>query len=376
MQESVLFKEAEEIIQVCKHFKEHIQWGKSSWINDSEAIKLVISQIEVLESTKELVKNEKIVEGFILLRTIFENFFIVSLILNGTKYKRKYVVERNLNETPEQAHRKLENQLREKIKKGRNNIVTFYPLRKYKNIEIVYTGFYSEDQERLIPSYYFFFKQYDPVRHRIDKIKSISSKDIFSEHKIKWQKSHQYLYNYYLSPQQLIEFAVLNDIINEEQKVRFQVHYNFLSGFSHLTNTGYDLIHNYPQNRNLHYLKEISLLYVIMLSSYYITLLLKYFKRVGLPIKNHVQLKEKINQINKLFYYFWFIYNESSTYDEYMYMTQKTFHKRKGKELDDKIPYYKNPFERLKNQHRSTWELSTGLHYNPPWEQHTNHFYY
>jgi len=270
----------------------------------------------------------------------------------------------------------LERQLREQIRKDRKDIVTFYPLDKYKKIEIVYTGYYSEDKARLIPAYYFVYKEYDPIRHRIDKIKSISSKDIFSEHKVKWQKHHQHLYNYYLSPQQLIDFALLNDIINEEQKVRFYVHYNFLSGFSHLTSTSYDLTHDYQWKQNLHYLKELSFLYIIMLSNYYLISLLTYFNRIKLTIKNHTQLNKKIEKINELFYYFWFIYNEPSIYDEYIYMTQKTFHKRKGKTLDDKIPYYKNPYNRLKNQHRPTFELSTGLQYTPPWEQHTNPIFY
>jgi len=375
MEEPVLFREAKKIIQTCKKFKDNVQWWDSSWINDSEAIDLVIHQIEILESVKELVQQNKIVEGLILIRTVFENYFIISLILNGTKYKRKYKVDKEKNETQEEAYRRIEIELYKQIKNGKKDIVSFKALDKYKKIEITYTGYYSEDGERLIPAYYFVFKQYDPIIHRIDKIKSIRSKDIFHEHKEKWQKHHQYLYNYYLKPQNLIECSILNNIISEERKERFYVHYNFLSGFSHLTQKGYDLTHEHGWDKNPHYLKELSLLYIIKLSCYYLSLLLKYFKRVKIKIKNEENFTEQINNIDLLFSYFWFIYNEHSDFDEYMYKTSKTYYKRRGKDLDDIIPYYKNPYERIKNQHRSTYELSTGESWTPPWEKHTKYLF-
>ena len=117
MEEPVLFREAEKIIQTCKKFKDNVQGGDSSWINDSEAIDLVIHLIEILESVKELVQQNKIVEGLILIRTVFENYFIISLILNGTKYKRKYKVDKEKNETQEEAYRRIEIELYKQIKK-------------------------------------------------------------------------------------------------------------------------------------------------------------------------------------------------------------------------------------------------------------------
>lgn len=102
----------------------------------------------------------------------------------------------------------------------------------------------------------------------------------------------------------------------------------------------------------------------------YTQALTRYFDRVGLTIANKEPFLNRTKYIEKKYAYFWFIYDTPSEYDEWEYKMAQMFHMMQGNILDDTIPYYSDPFERLKGQHKSSYEISTGLGYSPPWEKH------
>lgn len=372
MRESTLFEDSIQTLDVFKQISNHIEWGDTTHLTDIECIELVEKQYDIMSTIIDLLKEEKITEAFILLRSVYESYFQISLILNGTKYTQEYKIERNSNEKPKQAYQRTEKEIKQLIESGQSDILGCRPNSKYKKIEITRTGFHSQDTDRIIPLWFFAFKDYDPQRHWVDGIESISSKTIYSKYANQWHLRHKSMYNDYLKPSKIADYCVLNDIMTEEQRERYQVHYNFLSGFSHLTSKGHDLTKRQWHNRdNIHYLLELAILYILKLTLCYNQALTRYFERVDLTITNKEPFLNQIKSTDKKYTYFWFIYDTPSEYDEWDYKMAQTFHMMQGNELDDIIPYYSNPFERLKGQHESIYGITTGQVYSPPWEKHT-----
>lgn len=364
LRENQLFEDVEIILGLSKTFRDRIEYAKNVWEQENKALNLFESQVQLCETIRDLVKAERYTEAFILNRTVFENFFLISLILKGSKYVLKYNIPVKLGENPKEAYNRLTKEL-----EGRKDIVSFKPLKKYRKIEVVHKGLYTKNGDKLIPVYYFVFKEYDPITHRVGKIKSIMSKDFSPEVVANWQKKHELLYKAYFGFENLVRAAVLNDIITEEQAERVRVHYNFLSAFTHLTNMGFSITHSYETQANKHYLMELNLLYVLSLLRLYLLLLIDFFSKTEHSIKDINHIIELLNEQEKRYSYFWFIFNEPSEYDRWKYQTVKKYRHLKGELLNEDIPYYKNPYQRLKEQHQNIVELSTGLTYKSPWPE-------
>ena len=365
MDEKKLFVDVEKMLELSSSFRKRIEFAETSRLTESDALRLFESQVRIFESIHDLVRKERYMEAFILNRTVFENYFLISLILKGTKYKLKYKVSINPNETAKGAYERLAKKLKKQCAEGRKDIVSFRPINKHKSIEIVHKGLFSEAGDQIIPVYYFVFNEYDPIRHRVGRIKSISSKELFPEILGKWQKRHEALYKTYLGFRNVLEAALLNDLITNEQMERVLVHYNFLSMFTHLTKTGYELAVDWDRKR--HFLLELNLLYVLRILRLYLLLLIDFFSITEHRIRNLEQLISFLDKIDEQYDYFWFIFNEPSEYDIWHYQTLRESRKRKGELLDEKIPYYEDPCERLRRQHQSAYELTTGLTYTSPW---------
>jgi len=362
LEEQRLFEDVEKILELSSDFRRRIKFAQATWLTEMEALRLFESQVKICETIRDLVKAEKYAEAFILNRTVFENYLLICLILKGTKYVLKYKVPTKPGETTKDAYDRLTKNL-----EGRKDIISFRPIRKYRQIEVVHRGLYSKEGDKLTPVYHFVFERYDPVTHRVGKIKSIVSKDFFQDITVKWQKTHESLYKTYFGFGNLLEEAVLNRILTDEQKVRVRVHYNFLSAFTHLTKMGFDLSMPYERWRHIHYLMELNLLYVLRMLRLYLLLLIGFFAETQHTIRDVDQMVANLDEITKRYDYFWFIFNEPSEYDYWNHQTTKAYWRRKGKKLKGEIPYYKNPYQRLRRQHQTIIEYTTGLTYTSPW---------
>jgi hypothetical protein len=370
MYEKELYEGVDEILKASRSFRDRIEFAKESWTFESDALSLFESQIEIMETIKDLVNKNRYIESFILNRTIFENYFFIFLMLKGTKYIRRYKIAIKSNETPKQAYNKIKEELEKQLIEGRKDIFSFKPVKKFTEIEVTHIGRFSPDMDKIIPNYYFVFQEYDPIRHRIDKIKSIALKDLFPEHLIKWQQTHAYIYNMYLGFENVLNACILNGFINKEQKNRVKVHYNFLSSFTHLTKKCFDFTNSFELRRNRHYLIELNLLYILRILRLYLLLMIDFFSNTNHKICDIKRFLNHIDKIGNKYDYFWFIFNQPTEYDFWRYQTSKEFHAKRGEFLDEMVPYYKDPLERLKGQHQSALEISTGLGYNSPWPKH------
>jgi len=362
LQEKTLFDDIEKILELSRNFRKRIVFADATWYTEMEALRLFESQVKISETIQDLAKGGKFAEAFILNRTLFENYLLICLILKGTKYVLKYEVPVNPGETAQEAYDRLTKKL-----KDRKDIVSFRPIKKYRRIEVVHRGLYSKEGDSLTPVYYFVFQRYHPISHWVGKIKSIASKDFSPETTAAWQKKHESLYKTYFGFRNLVKAGILNGILTDEQQVRVRVHYNFLSAFTHLTKMGFDLAMPYEKWKHNHYLLELNLLYVLRILRLYLLLLIEVFSNTQHSIRNVDQLVADLESLGRKYDYFWFIYNDPSEYDYWSFQTIKAHRHRKGEKLKEEIPYYKDPYHRLRRQHQTIRELSTGLIYTSPW---------
>lgn len=358
-----MFEDVERILELSKNFRKRIAFADATWDTEMEALRLFESQVKIFETIRDLVKEGKYAEAFILNRTVFENYLLICLILKGTRYVLKYKVPIELGEPVGEAYDKLVKKLR-----GRKDIVSLKPVQNYKRVEIVHRGLYSKEGDKLTPIYHFVFQRYDPISHWVGKIESIVSKDFSPDITAKWQKKHESLYKTYFGFRNLVRAAVLNGILTDEQQVRIRVHYNFLSAFTHLTKMGFGLSMPYERWKHNHYLLELNLLYILRLLRLYLRLLIEFFSKTQHSIKDVAELGKNLDTVGNRYNYFWFIHNDPTEYDYWNYQTIKAYRaRRKREELKGKIPYYKNPYHRLRRQHQTMTELSTRLTYKSPW---------
>lgn len=364
LDENQLFSDVEKLLEISRDFKNRIKFAEEVWSYETEALQLFERQVEICETIRDLVRAGRYGEAFILNRTLLENYLWISLILEGTKYVLRYKVLTEANETPKEAYERIVKKL-----EGREDIVSYRPLKNYREMEVIHKGLYNKEKNKLIPIYYFVFQEYDPVTHWVGKIESIASKDFLQDFYTKWQKEHESLYKTYFGFRNLLRAAILNGIITNEQADRVRVHYNFLSAFTHLTKMGFALLN--PNRGNKHYLLELNLLYVLSLLRLYLLLMIKFFSKTKHSINDIAQLMDFLKEQRERYDYFWFIFNDPSEYDYFEYQTVKAYRKMiKGEEMEDKIPYYKNPYERLERQHQNIVGFSTGLTYKSPWPKH------
>lgn len=362
LQEKTLCDDVEKILGLSKDFRKRIAFVDTTWDTEMEALRLFESQVKISETIQDLAKDEKFGEAFILNRTLFENYLLICLILKGTKYVLKYKVPMKTGVTPKDAYNRLTRKL-----KDRKDIVSFRPVKEYRRIEVVHRGLYPKEGDRLTPVYHFVFRRYDPIGHWVGKIRSIVSKDFSPDTTARWQKKHESLYKTHFGFRNLVKASILNGILTDEQQVRVRVHYNFLSAFTHLTKMGFSLSMPYEKWKHNHYLLELNLLYVLRLLRLHLLRLIEFFSNTQHSIKDVAQLVTDLESLGRKYDNFWFIYNDPSEYDYWSFQTAKAYRHRKGEKLEEEIPYYKDPYHRLKRQHQTTKELSTDLTYTSPW---------
>jgi hypothetical protein len=370
MDETILLSDVEAIIKVSSNLRSNIQFADEVSDYEVKALSLFESQLDIAKTIEDLVKDKKFVDAFILNRTIFENYFLIALILKGTKYVLRYKISAKPKESIRKPYDELASRLKKLQTEGRKDIISFRPVDKYKQIEICYQGLFSKEGDRLIPMYYVVFEEYDPIRHRADKFPSIATKQIFTDHVAKRQKEQEKIYETYFGFENNLKACVLNGLITEEEKIHAKVHYNFLSGFTHLTHLGFNLTQSFDWTRNKHYLFELNLLYVTALLKLYLLLLADFFSKTNHEVKNADELHSFLNEISRKYDYFWFIFNGPTEYDIWSYETVKEMRRREGKPVDETVPYCRDPFKRLVAQHNTRLEISTGQFYNSPWPPH------
>lgn len=163
--------------------------------------------------------------------------------------------------------------------------------------------------------------------------------------------------------------------------VAIDVHYAFLSGFTHATNAAYDAAHgrwNSLSDRGAtHFAEELVHLYVASLAAAVLRLLNGMEDRPPpVRIAGRDEVDALVASAEAAAAHLWFPGGSPHQYDRFVELNRRHWRAashRAGEApptsylADEEVPYYRDPLGRLREMHRSSRELTTGLVYQSPW---------
>lgn len=357
---STLFSEFEKLPFTIENtdigYSEHGDY--ISWINH---------QIVSLKDTFNLLQENSYKSVFSLIRTVFEAYWIINLSMNGTKYYIDYM--------PEKGHniQKIYQKLVKDFETNKSNMTKIGILEiqppKNNKIKLVYSGLRNKDG-KIIPKYYFLFKDYNPEIAYLGLEDSYHEDENFNIIRDKLIKKHKDL-KWFFSFQRGIKYhLLLNNLVTEEEYKRAMVHYNFLSMWVHPSINSIQFI-----QKNVHgmgdfkeikkydfFLTRLALIYIGNIMCLFLNSFLKFSERQIIEkkiisIRHKSDFEKSINDFLDLTSYFWFIYNEPHYYYKYKFVI-KLLGKRPPDEIKkinisnlkaSDIEYYKNPINILED---------------------------
>lgn len=329
-----------------------------SWINH---------QIIPLKDAYNLLNTNSYKSVFSLIRTVFEAYWVIDLSMNGSKFY--------LNYHPKEGHdiQKIYQKWVEDFKSNKEDrlkqgILEIKPPKKNK-IKVIYKGRKSQDG-KIIPNYYFLFKEYDPEIAHLGLEEDYYESEDLSKINEELIKKHKDLKWFFSFEKGIKDNLLLNNLIKEEEFERARVHYNFLSMWTHPSMNSIRFIEKNVYGHGEFgdikkydfFLTRLALLYIGNLMCLYINSFLRFASRQvsESKIASIKDEKDFINSVRDYLEntsYFWFIYNEPHYYYKWRYVSKllgkidiEEIKKLKISEMTaSEIEYYKNPVETLKD---------------------------
>lgn len=238
----------------------------------------------------------------------------------------------------------------------------------------------GEEREQISP-YWPALENYDAfIGHPDVQRHVVQPFDDFDD-RVEWASRNQGLYGAFLRWGSLCSNLRLNSLASDAELVQVQVHYAFLSAFTHATNSGYELDRRPGPGSpsTAHVFSELALLYVIALAVAQIDAWTAYAeRRPHSLLRPGLDILGVADRSRKTISYFWFLVGEPQEFDRY----QEANHRAQPKVLSGGAPeiapealapadiaYYGNPFERLARMHTREQEMTTGFAFAPAWSE-------
>jgi hypothetical protein len=378
----------DELVTALRRLPKDVQWGRSSWAQDSEILDFIRIQTLSLQNAEKNTIEGYYRDAYHLIRMVFEGYFILRLISTCDKYPLRIRIKRAKSD-PSLNHAKdrLIQQVRQKLG---NRLITTYAEDKNILVAVLRGILVVDDKGKdtgvIVPYYYGAWHDFRPLEYfvkgeklqdRLPTLRFLTGEWAAMPRRIKSETAKNYgaLYKYFLTFDRILENLRLNGILDKKTTTRVLVHYNFLSNFSHSTSDslsvlrerkfyqlspdGLDIVYN-------HYLSELALLYVCHLLSMHLQHAIYYLRWRAIKLKNEIKIYWSLcKKVEDEFGYFWFIFNKPHQYDRYSHANRKCNYKKKifyrpeDIRLGD-VRYYDNPLYRLKQLHQTQRELLAG----------------
>jgi len=384
----------DELIRATKRLPSDVEWGNTSWLQDTEILDFIRLQTLSLQNARDNTVRGYYRDTFHLLRMVYEAYFILRLVSTCDKYPFRIKIRRREHD-PDLEHAK-NRAIQEAQRIFGNRLVRTY-MEGGSTLVVVLRGLQvldDQDQDTgvIVPYYYHVWQDFRPdqyhlrrqaVQGRIPTLRFLTGEWASIPRKIKKELSKDYglLYKYFLTFDRILDNLCLNGVLNKKLATRVLVHYNFLSKFSHssrdsirlvstrriteITSNGLGIIYN-------HYFSELALLYICHLLSMHLQHAMFYLRWRAIKLKNRRAIYLPLcHRVESDFGYFWFIFNRPHQYDRYTDANRKSNYRRRIFYRPEDIRpgdvrYYDDPLRRLKQLHQSQRELTTGNLFNSP----------
>jgi hypothetical protein len=355
---------AKDGLALAKNFNkialEGIESVNYAWIT---FLHLGSTQFDTLASIILLLEKEQYKDCFALLRSVFESYFFLQLMMFGKRFResRRFKIIPQADKEPRVARDETLEKWKNDKRAGDPRYTKVVNLEKEDEDIIIVTiedeGLYQEnDRDKkgpIITRYYFAFQEYDPETRFVAKLPSVSAGDPYPNITDEQWCQQKIIYHQYFYVSNLVRNLKMNKILNEEQIDRFEVHYNFLSTFIHPTKPGTirinDTTYQHPYTPEVMRIvrHRLVLVYVCKLQAMLLKSLILYFREIN-PKTDFQKFEALVERLEKATADFWFIYDEPTEFDkkqsEYIKRTATTL----GYTIPDNITfYYRDPSQRL-----------------------------
>lgn len=317
---------------------------------------------------------------FALVRTCLEHHLLDHLMMLGYRYVQvfKDVSDEQWTELLENYH---------EGGPGTNTIVE-EPTRSAKgHVRIVREGLYpksdDEAEEYAIPLTYFVAAEYSPFVGRPSEQEAFHDGLTDVERLRDNAGRHREMYEQHLRWSSLRDSLQLNEFYTERDLLALDVHYRFLSAFTHGTQEAYDiayprgLFHGSPPIYD-HYSHELVLLYLLVIGARELEVLLTMADaKPKIEVADRDQVEAIIQEAVVASSHLWFPGTEPHRLDRVKEANHRAWKLwREEGELktvdpdeiaNEEIGYYQNPLARLAQLHTTHREITTGLSYESPW---------
>ena len=328
----------QKLIAAYVAFGDEFKVGESYNVMYGEILDFVNFRIESADTCLSLIEQRKIADSLGLSRSILENYLLLKLICQGTKFFQLQTFE-NLTEGQFKAKlRQIQTRVEAERAAGETACIDIraYP-RARRHIMYVFEGLKDKELPGFtIPIHYFQFKEFQPETMRLKDenyfVYYEDPEDLKKARKAQEQEE-TFRYRHYLSYDALLECLSLNGLSDKAIQARIDAHYTFLGKFLHPT---YEAARELHERSNFHDGKpgvgmqqEYTKAAVLLAALYVCHMLADVLDEVSLLFESAPAtyisepgtsaMRESARDARDRFPYFWFIYNEPSLYDKFVY---------------------------------------------------------
>ncbi len=252
-------------------------------------------------------------------------------------------------------------------------------------MNVVVRGLHSDRSKkgrgRILSPYYFYIDEFDPFTGGKTYAAELAGGFWTREDREAWAAGAASSWRTHFRHDKVVKALRANRLLPGAEHIQVDVHYGFLSGFSHPSKRGYEAVwgRNTPDRMGSfdHYSSELVLLYVITLAACELDAFSRMAARdpqLGLSRWDHVQQDVRDARADSA--YFWFLGGEPTLFDriETVHTPPGNRRPKWGRPRYDPraikhVRYYADPMDRLVRLHSSFQELSSGLTYQSPFER-------
>ena len=353
--------------------------GASAWLHHTEYATRAGDLADHLESVIQLAASDRYASAFALLRTALEHSCVDELLLLADRYRDEVKAD-------DASCTALEAEYQAGASWA-SNVVVFQ--RTKRGVALIRVGHDVKNDdgevvEQLSP-YYPVVNDHDailgPPDAQADLAEAFSDPDQLRA----WARQNRGLYDRYLRWSAIVDNLVLNGRLSDSDAIRIQVHYRYLSAFTHATGTGYKAINRQRGHpgfgrRADHLLGELVLLYVCAVALTELRSFQEFVdRRPRLRIENRDELDALVRGAESTTAYFWFPRLGAPTgFDFFDEANRRAHSDRPGtfRSADslhpdqipaDEVGYYRDPLGRLERLHTGGHEIATVFGFRALW---------
>lgn len=372
---------ASSLVSIVGHWSGEIRIaeGASAWMHHGQFAERTEHLAGHLAAIVILAEEGRFTSSMAVARTALEHHIIDRLLLLADRY-----VDTVHPEDPALIEQ-WEADWATKTEPWTRDVVSIERVQNGRSLRLVRVGHKvrddaGEEREQISP-YWRALEQYDAFLGHPETQRHIVQPFDELDDRVEWASRNQALYGGFLRWRSLCSNLRLNDLASDGELVQLQVHYAFLSAFTHATSSGYEVDRSTrpgsPSAR--HVFGELALLYVIAIAIAQIDAWTTYAKRrPHLLLTPRGDILRAVDGGREVVSYLWFLVGEPQEFDRYQEANRRA-HPRllsgqapavRPDELGPTdISYYGNPFDRLARMHTGEREMTTGFAFAAAWRE-------